>query len=155
MGYLTPFQYSDCKASDGKMIAEWWIMKNLEGSGHGIVEVLSRNLLGRTRKPRKPSVRIVGVPNENQTEHHPNFWTWRPSSTSYAVMTLETFKLFFVGNKWILYHLPTPRVPAPDSSRIFIWYPASAGLSVAEVRMSFWIRSFDVWMDEYRRTFSQ
>jgi hypothetical protein len=40
------FQYQDYITSSGKIIGKWWIGNNLEGSGRGLIEVLSRNLHG-------------------------------------------------------------------------------------------------------------
>jgi hypothetical protein len=46
--------------------------RDLEGSGHGLVEVLPRNFLLGLRKTTKISVRIAGVPAEIRTDYLPN-----------------------------------------------------------------------------------
>jgi hypothetical protein len=43
---LGRYQYRVCIASTGRMIDEWWIWKDLEGSDIGIIETVFRNLLG-------------------------------------------------------------------------------------------------------------
>jgi hypothetical protein len=40
------FQYREYIASDGRVTDKWWIRKELEGSGPGLIEVLSWNLHG-------------------------------------------------------------------------------------------------------------
>jgi hypothetical protein len=42
---LLPVTDSSCNY---KMISEWWIWEGLEGSGHGLIKVLSRHLPGGT-----------------------------------------------------------------------------------------------------------
>jgi hypothetical protein len=44
------FQYSDYIASDGRVIDEWWIGKDLGGSSHSVIELLSWNFLGGTEE---------------------------------------------------------------------------------------------------------
>jgi hypothetical protein len=40
-------------ASDGRMTDEWWIEKDLEGTGRSLIGVLSRNLPGGTENNRE------------------------------------------------------------------------------------------------------
>jgi hypothetical protein len=55
------------------MIHEWWIEKDLEGSSHGLTEILSQHLSGNdTEKPQKTSLEIASALAEIQTEHFPN-----------------------------------------------------------------------------------
>jgi hypothetical protein len=54
------------------MIVEWWIVKDLVGSGRHLADVLSRLFLEDTGKPRKISVRIATVSAEIRTKHFLN-----------------------------------------------------------------------------------
>jgi hypothetical protein len=45
---------------------------DLEGSGLGIIEVISRNVWWDSGKPQNTSIRIVAVPAEIRTEQFPN-----------------------------------------------------------------------------------
>jgi hypothetical protein len=51
------------------MIDAWWIGKDLEGTGSGLIEVLSRYFIWGTEEN---PVRAEGVPTEVQTEHFSN-----------------------------------------------------------------------------------
>jgi hypothetical protein len=44
-------------------------MMNLKGSGHGLIEVLSRHLPGETEENDEKPVRITVVPTEIRTDH--------------------------------------------------------------------------------------
>jgi hypothetical protein len=50
---------------------EWHTVTDLEGSDHGVIEVLSWNLDGRTEKPHQKPLRISGVLANIQTGQHP------------------------------------------------------------------------------------
>jgi hypothetical protein len=51
-------------ASNERVISEWWIGKDLEGSGRLILRYYPVIRLGFCGKPRKPSVRITGLRTE-------------------------------------------------------------------------------------------
>jgi hypothetical protein len=60
-------------ASNGRIIEEWCIGKDLEESGRGVIEVLSSHSPGETEENHeKPSVRIGNIPAETRTKHLPN-----------------------------------------------------------------------------------
>jgi hypothetical protein len=65
-------QYLDYITLSGMRIREWWIWEDLEGSGRGIIEVLTRHLPGGEEKELRTSVRTAGVPADIRTEHLPN-----------------------------------------------------------------------------------
>jgi hypothetical protein len=57
-------------ASNGRMMDEWWIGRDLEGSCHIQIEVLSLHLPGGTEENhKKTSVRKAGAPAKIWTEH--------------------------------------------------------------------------------------
>jgi hypothetical protein len=60
-------QYLDCIVSNGRMFDKWWFWNDLEGSNHGPIQVLFRNLSGGLKKTMKTSVRLSGVPAEIRT----------------------------------------------------------------------------------------
>jgi hypothetical protein len=47
---LLRLQYLDYTALNDRMIDEWWIGKGLEGSGRGLIEVLSQHCFGGARE---------------------------------------------------------------------------------------------------------
>jgi hypothetical protein len=48
------------------------MVKNMEGSGHDLVGILSRNLSGETEETTERSVRKADVADETRMEHLPN-----------------------------------------------------------------------------------
>jgi hypothetical protein len=46
--------------------------KDIEGSGHRLIEVPSRNLTGGTEKPTKSLIRMTKIYTEIRTGHFPN-----------------------------------------------------------------------------------
>jgi hypothetical protein len=59
-------------ASNGRMINEWGIGKCLEGTGHGLFEVLSGLLPGGTKETKKKNLRkVAGAPGEVPTGQLP------------------------------------------------------------------------------------
>jgi hypothetical protein len=64
------FSSSDYVMLNGRMINEWWIWKDIEGSDHGLFQYTLLVLAwGNWRKPWKSAVRIVSVQAEIWTDH--------------------------------------------------------------------------------------
>jgi hypothetical protein len=63
-------QSLDNRASKGGMI-EWWIIRDLEGSGRNLIEVISWNMTGRAEEKQENNG-MLGAPTENGTEHLAN-----------------------------------------------------------------------------------
>jgi hypothetical protein len=60
-------------ASNGGMMYEWWLGMNLEESGRGLTELLSRHMLGGSEETHeKTSNRVAIVPAEIRTDLLPN-----------------------------------------------------------------------------------
>jgi hypothetical protein len=58
-------------ASDGRIVDEWWIGEDLDGSYRSLIYVISWNLLRGAEKSTK-KLRIASVLAEIRTEYIPN-----------------------------------------------------------------------------------
>jgi hypothetical protein len=71
MYFLTVYLVTLSVASDGRLIDEWWMGKDLEETARGLVHVLSLNS-PRGIKENHKNVTITRVRVEIWTEHPPN-----------------------------------------------------------------------------------
>jgi hypothetical protein len=110
---------SDDMASNGKMIGEWWIGKDWEGSGRVLNEVPSRHLSGGTDEHHEKSVMITGIPAEIRTEDLPDtsigyyrytslLGSWYqklsyPLRTTYTTNTLGCSGIGFEARETVIY----------------------------------------------------
>jgi hypothetical protein len=87
----------------GITIHEWWTEKDLEGSNHGLIQLIYMKEL---RKITKPLLRIASAPAEIQTEH---LLYTSLQHYSYAIMfgpvlvydiNLQEWIITFCGSLW-------------------------------------------------------
>jgi hypothetical protein len=74
---------------------EWWIRKDLEGTGSSLIETLSRNLLGELRKTTRYLSHVSRYPGQDSNLETPEY-----KSRASPLDQLGTNSVFIIGQAY-------------------------------------------------------
>jgi hypothetical protein len=86
-----------CSVGYCRVTKDWWIGRDLDGTGRGLIEAICQHLTGGAEENYKINLRIAGVQVEIRTESH---LTTRDTARLTCLVTPCNYRQIFI-RKWI------------------------------------------------------